>query len=182
MTRQANEHAAEPGAAATALKGAVAGAIAVWAMDRVDWFMWDRLEGETRARTRSVRPGGEPPSHALVSKFERLLGLVLAPGPHDTAGDVAHYAIGIGPAAGYALIRDKLPVRGPTRGVLYGLGVFLMQDEALNAASGLGAKPRDYPWQAHARGLIAHLVYGVTTELVLDAMERTSNPRARPRV
>ena len=28
----------------SALMGAVAGAVAVWAMDRVDWFMWRRVD------------------------------------------------------------------------------------------------------------------------------------------
>ncbi|MBA2722666.1 MAG: DUF1440 domain-containing protein [Methylibium sp.] len=172
MEQRMNETGTETGVAATALMGAAAGAIAVWALDRVDWFMWNRLDARTRTRTVSVRPAGEPPSHALVSKIEKAAGLNPTDRQHDLAGDITHYMIGIGPAAGYAVMRDKLPGRGPMRGLLYGLGVFLMQDEAFNTATGLGAKPQAYPWQAHARGLIAHLVYGVTTELVLNAMER----------
>ena len=31
-------------AVSSALMGAVAGAVAVWAMDRVDWFMWPRVD------------------------------------------------------------------------------------------------------------------------------------------
>ena len=121
----------------------------------------------------AVRPGGEPPAHAATTKLEEMFGLRPSAEEHEIAGQVTHYAIGVGPAAAYALLRDKLPGKGPMRGLLYGLGVFLVQDEALNAATGLGARPRDYPWQAHARGLVSHLVYGVVTELALNAMEKS---------
>ena len=56
--------------------------------------------------------------------------------------------------------------------MLYGAGLFALQDEGLNSVTGLGAKPQDYPWQAHARGLVAHLVYGIVTELALSAIEK----------
>lgn len=157
--------------ALTAAMGMVAGAIGVWALDRADYFMWNREKPETRARTTAVRPHGEPPAGVVVTEAEQASGRELTDTRHDAAQTAVHYAIGIGPAAGYALVRDQLP-GGPARGLLYGLGVFLLQDEGINAVTRLGANPRDYPWQAHGRGLVAHLVYGLTTELALTAMER----------
>ena len=55
---------------------------------------------------------------------------------------------------------------------MFGLGLWLLQDEVLNSVTGLGAKPQEYPWQAHARGLAAHLAYGVVTELALGVVDR----------
>lgn len=155
----------------TAAMGMVAGAVGVWALDRVDYFMWNREDPETRARTRAVRPHGEPPAGVMVTELERATGRELSEEGHEAAQTAVHYAIGVGPAAGYALVRDQLP-GGPARGLLYGLGVFLVQDEGINTVTRLGADPRDYPWQAHARGLVSHLVYGLTTELTLMAMDR----------
>ena len=45
------------------LAGAVAGAAAVWVMDRVDWFnYWRGLDSRrTRQQTRQVRPRGSAP-------------------------------------------------------------------------------------------------------------------------
>lgn len=157
--------------ALTAAMGMVAGAVGVWALDRADYFMWNREDPATRAKTRGVRPHGEPPAGVVVTELEQASGRILDEGQHDAAQTAVHYAIGIGPAAAYALVRDEMP-GGPARGLLYGLGVFLMQDEGINAVTRLGANPRDYPWQAHARGLVSHLVYGLTTELALTAMER----------
>ena len=50
-----------------------------------------------------------------------------------------------------------------------------MQDEALNAITGLSARPGQYPWQAHARGLVAHVVYGLVTDIALNAMDAVSH-------
>ena len=54
------------------------------------------------------------------------------------------------------------------RGLLYGLGPFLLEDELANPVAGFAAGPTAYPWQAHARGFVAHLVYGVVTDTVLN--------------
>lgn len=167
----------EQASVSKALMGAAAGAIGVWALDRADWFMWNHESNESRRRTTAVRPEGEPPAHVMASKIEQMFGLNPTPEEHKLAGDVVHYGIGIAPAVLYALYRDKLPGKGPTRGLLYGLAMFLTQDEVMNSVSGLAAKPKDYPWQAHARGLVAHLVYGVATELALNMMEKTAEAR-----
>lgn len=159
--------------------GLMAGAVGVWALDRIDWFMWNREDPKTQARTTAVRPNGEPPAQALVSKIEDATDTRLEPSTHEAVAQVVHYSIGIAPAIGYALFRDRLPVSGVARRALYGTGLFLMQDEALNTVTGLGAKPGAYPWQAHARGLVAHTVYGVVTELALNLVGRIRAGRTR---
>lgn len=156
----------------TAVMGAAAGAVGTMALDKADWWMWDHEDADARNRTQSVRPNGEPPADVLVSRLEDATGAETDESTHRKLGFATHYAIGIGPAVAYALFRDKLPGRGVPRGLLYGGALFLMQDEALNSVTGLGAKPTAYPWQAHARGLVAHLVYGVATELALNAAEK----------
>lgn len=161
------------------IAGIAAGAVGVWALDRFDWFMWNREDSETRARTTAVRPKGEPPAQALVSKVEDATEEHLDLATHETISQAVHYSIGIAPAIGYALLRDRLPVSGVARGALYGAGLFLIQDEALNTVTGLGAKPQDYPWQAHARGIVAHIVYGVVTELTLNILEGLVIDRSR---
>jgi hypothetical protein len=152
--------------------GFAAGALGVWALDRLDWFMWDQEDPESRARTTAVRPNGEPPAQALVSKMEDGIGKHLEPDTHEAVSQVVHYSIGIAPAISYALLRDKLPMNGVARGALYGVGLFLTQDEVLNTVTGLGAKPQDYPWQAHARGIVAHTAYGIVTELALQLVDQ----------
>jgi hypothetical protein len=161
----------------TVLMGAAAGAIGVWALDRLDWFLFRRMSDEDREQTRAARPGGEPTAEALVSRASRAAGAELSPSAHRAASLATHYAIGIAPAIAYALWRDRLPGRGVARGAGYGLAMFALQDEGMNTLSGLSGKPADYPWQDHARGLAAHLLYGIATEAALNRIEAQSRER-----
>lgn len=160
-----------PNTVTTALLGVAAGAIGVWALDRLDWFLYD-LEGpDSRARTQAARENGEAPAGVLVSRVEAATGRELSPDGHYAAELGTHYAIGIAPAVGYALLRDRLPVSGVTRGALYGAALWLLHDEVSNPLLGLSNRPEAYPWQNHARAFAAHILYGVTTEVVLNAAE-----------
>jgi hypothetical protein len=154
------------------LMGAVAGAAAVWVMDRVDWFNYRHEDPQARQRTEDARPGGLPPAHVAVAKGAEAAGKALPEHTVRTLGKAVHYSFGMAPGALYGALRDRYPVLGTGRGFVFGLGVFLLQDEGLNPIMGLSGKPREYPWQAHARGLVAHLVYGLATDAFLSAMKR----------
>lgn len=151
---------------AGAVVGAAAGAIAVWVMDRVDWFAYDHESEEARQRTIAARPDGMDPAHVIADKLAETAGKEITQ-PHP-AGIAVHYSLGIAPGAIYGALHETMPGLSAGRGSLFGLGLFLIQDEGLNAITGLSGKPQQYPWQAHARGLVAHVVYG----LVLDSVVR----------
>lgn len=57
-----------------AVAGAAAGAIAVWAMDRLDWFAYNHEPEEARQRTIAVRPDGNDPAHVIANKLVGLAG------------------------------------------------------------------------------------------------------------
>ncbi|WP_421682889.1 DUF1440 domain-containing protein [Stutzerimonas urumqiensis] len=153
-----------------ALAGAAAGALAVWVMDRVDWTAYRHEAEQTRAKTVAARPEGMDPAHVLANTFANRVGKdVKQP---SVAGIGTHYAIGILPGALYGMLHDRVPGLSAGRGGLFGLGLFLLQDELFNTITGLSGKPRQYPWQAHARGAGAHLVYGLTTDAALRLFKR----------
>ncbi len=162
-------------------KGALAGAAGVWVMDRVDWYMVEHGDQEAWRQTRAVRPDHKDPAHNMAAMAARAVGARPPPQP-SAAGIAVHYAVGIGPAAVYGATRRHLPGGAVSRGLLFGLGMFLLEDEALNTAMGTAAPPRQYPRQAHARGLVAHLVLGLVTEAVLSALDglgRNARPAGR---
>jgi hypothetical protein len=45
------------------VKGAIAGAVAVWAMDRVGWWMWNREDPAALRQEREARVEGMDPAH-----------------------------------------------------------------------------------------------------------------------
>ena len=167
------------GVAVDMLKGAVAGAAGVWVMDRLDWFLYGRESAETRQRTEDARPGGRDPAHVIAGMAADAVGVELASPKQNPAGLAVHYSLGILPGALYGALRDRVGYLGAGRGLLFGLGLFVVEDELANPLLGTAAPPGRYPWQAHARGLVAHLVYGLVTDVVFGALRGSRRPAVR---
>jgi putative membrane protein len=82
------------------------------------------------------------------------------------AGRAVHYAIGAGSGAFYGAAAEVLPVATIGMGVPFGAAVWLLADETAVSALGLAKSPLAYPAASHAGSFAAHLVYGVSTEIV----------------
>lgn len=155
------------------LKGAIAGAVGVWAMDRVDWYLYERgLDtAETRWQTEAARPGGMDPAHVIAKEAANAAGVELSSPKENPAGLAVHYSLGIMPGMVYGAMRDRVEYVGAGRGLGFGAALFVLEDEIANPLLGTAAPPGRYPWTAHARGLVAHLVYGVVTDAVLSLLK-----------
>jgi hypothetical protein len=152
--------------------GALAGAAGVWVMDRVGWAMYDREDPAALAQEHQARAGGRDVAHAMVAKFGEVTGADVPTEQPSPAGLAVHYGLGMVPGALYAAARDEVPALRAGNGALYGLGLFVMNDEVAAPLMGVASGPGAYPWQAHARGLISHVVLGVVTESVLKVFDR----------
>ena len=152
-------------------RGAIAGAVGTWAMDRVTRWMWNRESPELRIRERWVRPGGLDPAHVMANRVAGAMGKELEPRQPHPAGVGVHYALGVVPGAVYGALRGRVAGVDALGGLLYGLGLFVFEDEGANTLLGTSGKPADYPWQAHVRGLVGHMVLGVATHATLELME-----------
>ena len=62
------------------------------------------------------------------------------------------------------MLRNRLPLVGAGRGILFGLTLFAVNDELMNTALGLAGPPGAYPLETHWRGLVGHVVLGVATD------------------
>jgi hypothetical protein len=152
------------------VKGALAGALAVYVMDRADWWMWNQQPEPVRRKIEDARPGGMDPAHVLANRIAKNYGRELMPVQPHPAGIATHYAIGVAPTILYALLRRRLPFLTAACGLLWGLGLFVVEDEVVNTKLGLSGPPEAYPWQAHARGFASHLVLGFTAEIALTLL------------
>jgi uncharacterized membrane protein YagU involved in acid resistance len=160
----------------TNLNAALAGMIAVWVMDRFDWFAFRHVSPRARERTESVRPGSMDPAHALVAKAAEAAGIAFKPAdPHQhPAGLAIHYAVPMGLAVFYATLKRRFPAIAVRKssGALYGICIFIVLDEIINPMLGLAARPDRYPWQRHVRESTTHLIYGTAMDAVLGFLER----------
>ena len=154
--------------------GALAGTAAVWAMDRVGWWMYRREDPRALRRELTARPQGLDSAHLFARKLGRLVGRDPGRRQPNAAGLTVHYALGALPGAAYAVAWQRYPTVRRGAGLPYGLALFAFNDEIAAPLLGLARGPRHYPWQAHARGLVAHVVLGVVTDrlVALDARAR----------
>lgn len=157
------------------LKGAVAGAIGVVAMDYlVTKPMYRTEDPVAHLQEKRAQVGGRYVAFAALDKIKRRFGLQLTERQDFVAGKAIHYLLGIAPAVAYVTLRRKAPWIRSGRGLLYGLSLFILNDEIAGPALGIASGPTKYPWQAHARGLAGHLMLGAATEVTIEAMDKAA--------
>ncbi len=147
------------------IAGALAGAAAVWVIDRLDWSLYHSGGKGSVKATEAARPEGMDPAHTLAAKAADKLGVDIGDRKDNPVGHSFHYAIGMGMGALYGLLRGFAPGVTTARGGLYGLAMFVLQDEVGNTVLGLSGNPLNYPVRDHARGAAAHTLFGVVTDL-----------------
>jgi uncharacterized membrane protein YagU involved in acid resistance len=147
-----------------AVRGAIAGAVATWAMDLITTAMYEAQAPEVTKQEEAAQPNGKSSVANLVDRIEAETGIV---SPADRRPQIEygiHYALGILPGAAYGVIRRYVPFVRLARGLAYGLVLFVVNDEFLNTKLGLAGPPEAYPIESHLRGAVGHAVLGVTTE------------------
>jgi len=155
------------------IKGALAGAAATWVMERVTSYLYEHENPAARQREDGARQG----KHAFAVAAEKttnLTGIGLSEEQRQRLGMAYHWGLGLGAGAIYAALRRRVGWLDWGQGTAFGFLFFVLVDEAMNAALGLTPPPRAFPWQAHARGLAGHVVYGIVADAALDAVDRAA--------
>ena len=153
-----------------AARGAVAGAVGTWLMDQVTTAMLAAQPKDVTAREQAVRPKGQQSAENLADLIVDETGASVSSIGRSRAATALHWGLGALPGAIYAPRRHRVPLIGAARGLVFGVLLWAVNDEALNAKLGLSAPPEAYPPETHARGLVGHLVLGATTDTVLDVL------------
>lgn len=146
--------------------GALAGLAATLFMEHASTSFYNRQSAQSREREEQLRT--EMPTTTLVRKTAALLGTELDDQRAETLGTLSHLTFGAagGPAA---LLLRRLGLGPIGAGLAVATGMEVVIDQGMNTFLGLTAPPRAWPWQAHARGVVAHAVYGVSLGLLLAA-------------
>jgi hypothetical protein len=147
-----------------ALRGALAGAAATWAMDQVTTLMYAVQAREVTEQERAARPNGRSSVENMIERAELETGFAVPPARRALVEQVVHYSLGAVPGAIYGVLRRWIPFARFGNGLGYGLAVFAANDEYLNARLGFSGPPGAYPPETHLRGLAGHAVLGVATE------------------
>lgn len=138
-----------------------AGTVGTLAVDVVTWSMYRQQSSESLEREGQLRTFGMDTAHALARRVTKALGSDAASHQPNAAG-VVHYGMGMLPAVVYAAQRGKHPGLRRARGALYGVGLYVVNDLVATRLLRIAAPQTAYPWQAHARGVVGHVVLGMT--------------------
>lgn len=86
------------------------------------------------------------------------------------AGPLVHYAFGAAAGALYGAVVERQRHLTAAAGPLFGAALFVSADEIGVPLAGLSRLPAEYPISTHLEAMAAHLVYGVTADLVRRAV------------
>jgi len=159
------------GLAEDLLKGAIAGAVATWVMDRATTYMYQREGRRARQREEEVRKGSSA-YEAAAEKGAALVGRGLTRTERERGGSAIHWGLGIGAGAVYAVLRRRLDLVGSAAGTAFGTAFWALMDEGVVPALRLTPGPSAIPWQTHARGCLGHLTFGTVTDGTLRVLDR----------
>jgi putative membrane protein len=172
--------------------GLIGGLAASWVMNRFQAMLSKALEGREKPHgAQSIQEGS--PNHGAGAELqkrgkdkpddnaaERTVNLIaetvfdqeLAKDEKKTAGEAVHYAFGGITGAVYGAMSELWPEAAVGAGLPFGAAVWLAADEIAMPALGLSKPATEYPLSKHAYALASHLVYGVTTEVVRQAVRK----------
>ena len=160
--------------AAGILKGALAGALGMYAMCKTSWYLYKNENPLAYKKEKEAQKEGNYVPHEMIKKATDAMGVELSDYQLDRAGKATQLMLGILPGVLYGAMHHKADKLGFWRGSVFGIATFALVDELLAPLAGVASGPTAYPWQAHARGFVDHLVYGVTTDSALRLMDKAT--------
>jgi hypothetical protein len=172
--------------------GVAGGLVASVVMNQFQALLGKLMEGEERSHgAQSLQQGS--PEHGIGRELQErgsddgddnaavragnavaefIFNKKLTKEEKETAGAIAHYAMGVTSGAIYGAVAEVLPASTAGEGLPFGAAVWLIADEAVVPALGLSKSGKDYPLSIHAYAFTSHLVFGLTTELVRRAVRK----------
>jgi hypothetical protein len=156
---------------ADVLDGAVAGAVATWAMGKVTSVLYEQEDKAARQREDEAR-GGKTAYGVAAEKAARLAGTELSEDERQKYGSAVHWALGVGAGALYGVLRPRMESAALARGLAFGAAFWLLVDETVTPALGLTPGPTAFPWQTHARGFGGHLAFGAIADATLSVLQQ----------
>ncbi len=148
--------------------GVTAGLAGAWAMN-----CFQNMLSKASSRSNGVagQQGQQEEGESTDVKTADAIAVAITgdPVPKEekaVAGAAVHYAFGGAVGAIYGAAASRTDDVSAWAGLPFGATVWLVADEMGVPLSGLSKGPFEYPLATHANALAAHLVYGITTEMV----------------
>jgi putative membrane protein len=150
--------------------GAAGGLAASWTMNRFQSLWAAAAKNLSHKQGEGQKPDEDATVKTARALSRRLLHHDLTEDQKKWVGPVVHYAFGTLAGTIYGAFAGKASLARAGFGAAYGSAVWLAADEVAVPAFGLSKSSRERPASSHVQELAAHVVYGVTTDLVRRAI------------
>lgn len=144
--------------------GAFAGQFGRFAMTGTAQLMYNLTSTQKKLEEKSIEP--RDPFIVLADKLQDATGIKMSRTQKKLFEKAVLSIIGTGSGIAYAAIARKWNLNWVAGGALFGTLFWLIEDEGMGTALGLVGDNTKYPLEAHARGLVAHIAFGVVTAAV----------------
>jgi uncharacterized membrane protein YagU involved in acid resistance len=157
------------------LAGIAGGLVASWVMNKFMAGPGQKLQEYVQAKTHTQPPGQEmqddaPKEDATMKTANAIVttltGRQLSQDEKEKGGPIVHYAFGALMGGVYGAMAEESAVARAGFGAAFGGALFTGADLIAVPALGLSGSASDAPVSSLVTPLAAHLVYGVTTDLV----------------
>ncbi len=165
-----------PDPARGALAGIAGGLLASWVMNQFlagAKMAQEATQSPQEKQATQQQPQGEDATGKVAGAVtQAVTGQPLSPEGKQTGGPVVHYAFGTLMGGVYGMVAEYAPASRTGFGSAFGTALFLGADEVMVPALGLGKNPTEEPAASQVQHWLAHIVYGVTVELVRRGVRR----------
>lgn len=170
------------------IAGAVGGLAGTWAMSEFQRW-WSRAfydaEPESAAGRHDARDwqelaeGQNANELAAQAIAERTIDRPLTRRELPAAAAAVHYTFGTVMGALYGTLAEVSPRTRAATGTGFGTAVWALADEVAIPLAGLSRPTTEHPPGRHAHAFAAHVVFGVTTEMVRRGVRALLNGHRR---
>jgi putative membrane protein len=160
-----NRKRRRPDYAMALVSGVIGGLAASFAMSQFQAGL-AKLPKSEEASSAQQDAGDDATVKAAGAVSKSAFGHELTKKEKAAAGPAVHYGFGALMGAIYGLLAEAVPAVATGWGMPFGTALWLAADELAVPALGLSKSPTEYPASTHASALAAHLVYGLSVDLV----------------
>ncbi len=120
--------------------------------------------------------GKNDPESALVATAvsQKVLHHPLQGRQAELAATIVHYTFGAAVGGLYGLAAETAPITGLGLGIPFGASLWLLAEGAAASMQGLDYIAKSRSPASHARDLLTHAAFGLTTDLVRRSLRKTT--------
>lgn len=153
-----------------AVAGLIGGLVASFVMSEFQTLLSALSEEEKKSKKKDSKEDEPANVKAAEEISKAVFNHRLKKSEKEPAGEAMHYAMGATSGLIYGVAAEIAPMTTVGLGLPFGAAVWLVADDVVVPALGLAKPATQYPLSTHAYAISSHLVYGLTTDLVRQAV------------